>query len=185
MKKSFAIVVSALALFCSCNNTETPSSSPDSILPQEIRKQNIARIKNLEKEMHKSVVLDNVTATLAIKAYDDFAKLFPEDSLAPDFLFKAGEITTATKQYPQSLMYYKNITTNYPKNKLVDVSLYLQGVLLDNYLNDDAKAKIIYEEVIAKYPTSQYANDAKAAINNLGKSDEELIKEFEKKNKKK
>ena len=55
---------------------------------------------------------------------------------------------------------------------------------MDNFLNDDAKAKIIYEEVIAKYPNLSYANDAKAAINNLGKTDEELIKEFEKKNKK-
>ena len=53
---------------------------------------------------------------------------------------------------------------------------------MDNYLNDDEQAKTIYEEVIAKYPTSTYANDAKAAIKNLGKTDEELIKEFKKKN---
>ncbi|MCE3279043.1 MAG: hypothetical protein K0S44_1234, partial [Bacteroidetes bacterium] len=62
-------------------------------------------------------------------------------------------------------------------------SLYLQGYLLDNFLNDEVRAKAIYEQVIAKYPDMPYSADAKAAIKNLGKSDEELIKEFQKKNK--
>jgi outer membrane protein assembly factor BamD (BamD/ComL family) len=34
--------------------------------------------------------------------------------------------------------------------------------------------------VIEKYPESQLAKDAQASINNLGKSVEELVREFEK-----
>ncbi len=181
MKHLKTVLISGLFFFvASCGNNTLPSS-PETTQP-EIRKQYIDKIKKWEEEMHKSLTLDNVTAGLAVKSYDDFVKMFPDDSLSPDFLFKAGEITTATKQYPQALMYYQNITHKYPKYKLVDVSLYLQGFLLDNYLNNDAKAKEIYEEVIAKYPNSNYATDAKAAIGNLGKSDDELIKEFKKKN---
>ena len=131
------------------------------------------------------MTLDPNTAMIAVKAYSDFATYFPKDSLTPDFLFKAGEISTANQQYTSALTYYQTITSKYPKFKLVPESLYLQGYLLDNFLNDDAKAKIIYEQVIAKYPSLPYASDAKAAINNLGKTDEELIREFEKKNKKK
>ena len=175
------ILYSFALLIVSCvheNKTNTESAAAN----KQSRQQYIDKIKKWETEMHKSMELNSVTANQAIKAYDDFVKMFPEDSLSPDFLFKAGEITTATKQYPQSLQYYQQITNKYPKYKLYDISLYMQGVLLDNYLNDDAKAKIIYEEVIAKYPTSTYANDAKASIKNLGKSDEDLIKEFKKKN---
>ena len=82
----------------------------------------------------------------------------------------------------EALLSNKNITDKYPNYKNYTASLYLQGFLLDNYLNDDAKAKVIYEEVIAKYPTTIYADNAKMAIRNLGKSDDELIKEFKKKN---
>ena len=181
MKSITLFFLACIMLFvASCSNNNSPA--PTEAFKTDARAKMINNIKNEETEMHKSMQLNNVTATLAIKAYDDFAKQFPDDSLAPDFLFKAGEITTAIHQYPQSLMYYQNITKNYPKYKLYDVSLYLQGFLLDNYLNDDIKAKVIYEEVIAKYPNSSYANDARAAITNLGKSDEDLIKEFKKKN---
>ncbi len=175
------LVVGIVLFVAGCGNeNKTPTESAG--LKTVGREQYVLQIKKWEAEMHKSLELNTVTASQAIKAYTDFVNAFPADSLAPDFLFKSGEIATATKQYPQALMFYETITSKYPKYKLVDVSLYLQGVLLDNYLNDDAKAKVIYEQVIAKYPESSYARDARAAIGNLGKSDEELIKEFEKKN---
>lgn len=179
MKKIKLIVAAGITLFISSCSNEQPKQQDPAVLLHE---NSIAEIKKLETEMHKSAEINNVTAGLAIQAYSDFAGNFPDDSLSPDYLFKAAEIATATQQYPQALTYYKTITDKYPQFKLNRESLYLQGYLLDNFLNDDAKAKLIYEQVITKYPTSSYANDAKAAIDNLGKSDEELIKEFKKKN---
>jgi outer membrane protein assembly factor BamD (BamD/ComL family) len=182
MKILKGILVSTLILLAaSCGNEEKkPVVQPPKELPRE---QFLAQIRHYESEMHKSMTLDPNMATIAVKAYDDFAKNFPDDSLTPDFIFKAGEISTANQQYPQALMYYQTITTKYPAYKLAAESLYLQGYLLDNFLNDDPGAKLIYEQVIVKYPALSYAADAKAAIRNLGKSDEELIKEFQRKNK--
>lgn len=181
MKNPIVILITIFYLFMSsCSNNEQKEQR--AVDKPASRETNLKRIKNLEAEMKKSNDLSTATAGLAIKAYTDFVLIFPDDSLSPDFLFKAGQIATVTKQYPQALSYYKNITDKYPAFKYKQESLYLQGFILDNYVNDDAKAKIIYEEVISKYPGSTYANDAKAAINNLGKSDEELIKEFKKKN---
>jgi TolA-binding protein len=97
-------------------------------------------------------------------------------------IFKSAEIATATKQYPQALAYYQTIEEKYTSYSLYKESLFLQASLLDNFINDDAKAKVVYEKLIAKYPSSSYANDAKFAIANLGKTDEELHKEFMKKN---
>jgi outer membrane protein assembly factor BamD (BamD/ComL family) len=179
MKKIKLIIAAGITLFISsCSNEQQKQQDPAVLLHEN----SIVDIKKLEAEMHKSAEINNVTAGLAIQAYSDFAGNFPDDSLSPDYLFKAAEIATATQQYPQALTYYKTITDKYPQFKLNKESLYLQGYLLDNFLNDDAKAKLIYEQVITKYPASSYASDAKAAINNLGKSDEELIKEFKKKN---
>lgn len=178
--KLYIIAIISLLIVSCGSETQTKQQIP--VSKDSIRSQSIKQIKKFEAEMHQSMELNNVTAGLAIKSYSDFVKLFPEDSLCADFLFKAGEIATATKQYPQSLMYYKNITDKYPNYKNYSASLYLQAFLLDNYLNDDEKAKLIYDEVIAKYPATIYADNAKMAIRNLGKSDEDLIKEFKKKN---
>lgn len=173
----FSITLLSLS---SCGNDEP--KKVEMIITPSPQDQLKEQIKSLEAEMHSSMQLDNTKAGTAIKAYSDYAKSYPADSLSPDYLFKAAEILSAIQQYSQALSYYKTITEKYPNYKLVEESLYLQGALLDNFLNDDAQAKVIYEQLLAKYPQSKYASDAKAAINNLGKSDEELIKEFKKKN---
>ena len=181
MKSIKLILVAGIAIFIiSCRNNE--SSEIKEIAKEPPREQYLAQIKKLEAELHNSIDLNTQTAIAAIKAYSDYVMFFPNDSLAPDYLFKVGEIATAIKQYQQALVNYQVITEKYPNFKYIQESLYLQAYLLDNFLNDDAKAKIIYEQVILKYPTSSYANDAKAAINNLGKSDEQIIQEFKKKN---
>ncbi|MCW3083044.1 MAG: hypothetical protein JWP12_410 [Bacteroidetes bacterium] len=178
--KRILLGVITLTIVSCGNNTEQQSNQVSKEIP---RQHFVDVVKKYEADMHKSMTLDPDLAVLGIKAYDDFVSHFPTDSLAPDFLFKAAEVSTAIKQYPQALMYYQTITTQYPTFKLAPESLYMQAFLMDNFLNEDDKAKPVYEQVIAKYPTLPYANDAKAAINNLGKSDEQLIKEFEAKNK--
>jgi TolA-binding protein len=178
----FSVILSALAS-CTNNSEQEKPERLEIAAPKDPHKMMLEQIRKYEAEMHKSMELDQNMANIAVTAYDNFAKNYPNDSLTPDFLFKAGEISTANQQYKQALNYYETITKKYPDFKLAPESLYLQGYLLDNFLNDDGKAKGIYEEVIAKYPDLPYSKDAKAAIKNLGKSDEELIKEFEKKNK--
>ena len=180
-KIQYFIFSMALFSFASCGNNE-PKAEDKVLAVTDPRVELVNQINSLEAEMHSSMQLDNTKAGAAIKAYTDYARSYPTDSLSPDYLFKAAEILTAIQQYAQALAYYQNITDKYPTYKLVEESLFLQGAILDNFLNDDVKAKVIYEQLLAKYPKSKYTADAKAAINNLGKSDEELIKEFKKKN---
>ncbi|CAN5308301.1 hypothetical protein BH10BAC1_BH10BAC1_07870 [soil metagenome] len=178
--KIFIAIVSVIAV-ASCGN-DTKITEPEVSNIPDPKTELSSKIQNLESEMHSSMQLDNEKAAQALVAYSEYAKLFPSDSITPDYLFKAGEIATATQQYPQAVDYYKTISEKYPNYKLVQESLFLQAAVLDNFIDDDVKAKVIYEALIAKYPQSTYANDAKAAIKNLGKTDAELIKEFQKKN---
>ncbi len=178
MKKvKLFLVASGALLIASCGNNKNQNQPP--------REEYIAHIDKLAEEMHKMPAINDVTAGIAIQAYSDYSIFFPNDTLAPKYLFKAGEIATASKKYKTALGFYQTITNKYHDFRYIKESLYLQGFLLDNFLNDDAAAKVIYEEVIAKYPTTNYASDAKAAISNLGKTDQQLIEEFKKKNEKK
>lgn len=54
------------------------------------------------------------------------------------------------------------------------------GFVYENDLNDLENAKQTYEAFLQKYPNDpDFADDAQMALKNLGKSPEELIKEFE------
>lgn len=63
--------------------------------------------------------------------------------------------------------------------------MFLLAQLYDDafILNNESEARTIYHQILREYPKSSYANDAKACIQNLGKSDEQLVEEFLKKNK--
>jgi outer membrane protein assembly factor BamD (BamD/ComL family) len=183
MKKLIFFSFTAL-LLASCGG-ETGTNTPEKAEAKKAdRKEELHnQIQRLEGEMHRTPQLDNILAGQAVKAYDDYASLFPDDSLSPDYLFKAAEISTAIKQYPQAVAYYQNIISNFSKFRLIQECYFLEATVYDQYLNDDKKAKEVYESLIAEYPSSPYVPDAQAAISNLGKTDEELIREFERKNK--
>lgn len=169
-----------ILLIASCSNPKP--EEPKKLLPP--KEEYVLKVKEFETEMHKAVEIDNTIANNAITLYTEFALYFPEDTLAPEYLFKAGEVATAAKKYKRALDCYENILMNYTDYKHYRESLYLKAFLLDNFLNDDVAAKVVYKEVIKKFPDSNYAKDAKAAIDNLGKTDEQIIEEIKKKNKK-
>jgi TolA-binding protein len=59
--------------------------------------------------------------------------------------------------------------------------MFLKAFVYEDQLHDLNKAKKYYEEFLEKYPDSDFADDARISLQNLGKSPEELIKEFEEK----
>jgi hypothetical protein len=172
-------IICCSVLLVSCTRSTPPETGNPTV-----QKEQVELIRKLEKEMHASTTLNAELGKSAVHEYLGYAALHPGDSLSADFLFKGGEIATAIQAYSNALHCYEMITTSYPSFVYARESLYLQGYLLDNFMNEDAKAKIIYEQFLAKYSEGSYVADAKAAITNLGKTDEELIKEFEKKNSK-
>jgi TolA-binding protein len=67
----------------------------------------------------------------------------------------------------------------YPNHKRTPEALFYKAFVYDNQLNDDVKAGEVYREYLEKYPNHEYASSADASIKNLGKSDEDLVREFE------
>ena len=67
----------------------------------------------------------------------------------------------------------------YPNYEKASTCLFLQGFVYETQENDNAKAQNIYQEFISKYPNHSLIEDAKFSLNNLDKTDEEIIREFE------
>jgi outer membrane protein assembly factor BamD (BamD/ComL family) len=162
-----------LLIVASCQNT----TNPPLVEAGNSSTQNVKRasIQKLEKRMRCSRVLNTSVGQDAVHQYMAYAADYPEDTISDDYLFKAGEIATDLKHYPNAVKCYETISTLYPSFIHARESLYLQGVLFDSFLNDDARAKQVYEQFLSKYTYGNYVEDAKAAIANLEKADETTV----------
>ena len=87
MKTIKALLFTASVLLLSSCGSEEPKA-PEQRAPNESpKKVMLEKIRRYEAEMHRSMQLDPNTATLAVSAYDEYVRLFPEDSQSPDFTF--------------------------------------------------------------------------------------------------
>jgi outer membrane protein assembly factor BamD (BamD/ComL family) len=140
-------------------------------------------IDSIEERMQatRNMPLDHGTAMYAMRVYDEYASYFPDETKSPEYLFKAGELANSLQMPQPALNYLGRVMSKYPNYKNAPYALFMQGMIYDDQLKDTANARKIYQQVIEKYPESQLAKDAEASINNLGKSVEDLVREFEKK----
>lgn len=139
-------------------------------------------IDSIETKMQatRNMPLDQGTAMFAMRVYDEYASYFPDETKSPEYLFKAGELANSLQLAQPALSYLGRVMSKYPNYKNAPYALFMQGMIYDDQLKDTANARKIYTQVIQKYPESQLAKDAEASIKNLGKSVEELVREFEK-----
>lgn len=114
-----------------------------------------------------------------ILAYRSFAEDYPDDPLAPEYLFKAGDMAMNLNKPREAVQIFDRILNNYPDYEKIPQSLFLKGYIYENQLRDLTTAKKIYEEFLERFPEDEFADDAEMSIRNLGKSPEELIREFE------
>jgi tetratricopeptide (TPR) repeat protein len=145
-----------------------------------------AKIQALEKQMSEdNFTLDENgirTANELVSAYLDFADKHKESAEAPDYIYKAADLSLNLNNSKQSLDLYNRIIYQYPDFRKVPECLFLIGYIYENYFQELGKAREIYQSFLSKYPDHDFADDARISIENLGKSPEELIRSFEEKN---
>jgi TolA-binding protein len=146
-----------------------------------------SKIKDLEKKIGaEDFVMDEKgmqTADELIQAYISYAESHKDSPEAPDYLYSAADLSLNLNKSKQSLDLYNRIIYQYPDYKKAPECLFLVGYIYENFFQQYGQAKEIYESFLAKYPTHDFADDAAISIKNMGKSPEELIHEFEEKNK--
>ncbi len=144
------------------------------------------KIKSLEDQVYsENYVFDKdgmAKANDLLNAYISYADSNKDKPEAPGYLFKAADLAMNLNQADKALELYNRIYYEYPDYEKAPECLFLMGYVYENYLQNFGKAKEIYEEFIKKYPDNEFTDDAKVSIDNLGKSPEELIKQFEEQN---
>src|ERR1051326_7415259 len=154
MKKIFFfITLLILAVLSSCGD-HSRSTTPDRSV--FVHDSLLKKVDSLEKRIAatmKTSALHRQLAANAANAYIAFARKFPRDTKAANFLFKASDISAgALHQYEQAVSLLDQITRNYPSFKKLPMCYFQLGAIYDDDLNDDAKAKGYYDTFLEKFP---------------------------------
>lgn len=142
-----------------------------------------AKIAQLEEKLYgQQGQYINADAMELMKLYLRYADSLPDDPQSPDYIFKAADISLYQQPGEATIAMYDRILKTYPKHEHAPMCLFFKAFVYDNRLNDTASAHRYYNAFIASWPEHDFADDAAVAIRNLGKSPEELIREFEAQN---
>lgn len=114
-----------------------------------------------------------------INTAEAWALLNPAAEDAPVYLYKAAEVARSIRAFEQAIDLYAWIYRRYPEYENAPKALFLQAFTVEENLNDPERARPLYESFIREFPNDEFADDAQILLNNLGKSDEEIFREFE------
>ncbi len=139
------------------------------------------KIDSKEKLLYenKNGRINTKLAREVIIHYRYYAEKFPDDSLSVEYLFKAGDVSVGIAAYDNAFEYFKIISEKYPKSNRAAYSLFLQGYISENNLEDTLNARKYYNEFLEKYPNIEMAESARFSIFNLGKSAEDVMKQID------
>jgi hypothetical protein len=188
------VIIAVLFLLCACNNPPEQKNVP--VVPKDSIKvaavdtsatRDCAVLYKRARQMDSTILMalevDPAIANNTIRAFTDYAYYCESDSLSPIFLVKTAQIAMAINNPNQAKVVLDRVINNYPKFRNKPAAIFMLAQLYDErtLLNNEEEAKKLYEKIIFEYPKSEWASSAKAAIKLLGKTDEEIIEQFQKK----
>lgn len=140
------------------------------------------RIHAMEDSIFANPAFDRRGAIALLDVYQAFAKAYPTDSMAPEYLVRAAGIQRNLKDPQAAINLYDRVIRDYPDWKDVVVCYYQKGLIYQDDMKQLGEAKSAYEEVARRFPDHVFGKEAKIMIENLQYSDEELIERFKKQN---
>ena len=165
-----------LLLLCAC-------SSKSKGVEAATEAQLITTLGQLESQLRESTgtTLDTAKINTFVQNAKTLAERFPQDSLAPLYLFRAAELRHATGKWAEAIELWGTVDTKFKNYQRSPEALFMQGFVSENDLQDRKQAIRYYEIFLAKHPQHPMADDARALIENLKKgiTDQELIEQFE------
>jgi len=120
--------------------------------------------------------LDFRKADLYIQQSELYSILLPDEALTPTLLYRAGEIARSARNYEKALELYGKLYAQYPEFEKAPQALFMQAFILDNDLKRFDEAGQLYQQFIDQHPDDDFASSAQVLLENLGKDEEEIIR---------
>lgn len=97
----------------------------------------------------------------AFQKMDTLSQDFPEHSLKDDVLYLKSKIYYKKREFSTAAELLQNIIDNHPEEIRADNALYELAQLYEKQLDDQEKAKTLYEKLFIEYSGSTFAVDAR------------------------
>lgn len=145
------------------------------------REKTVKNISVLEKQLYsgQSMSFNRQKADSLLNLYEKFVTRYPKDTLAPKYLFQAAGLAMTLGDGKKSLALYEEFMKDFPDNPKAQVCLFFKAYIYENLIANFDKAKETYLLFIEKYPENEFVKDARVALMNIGKSPDQLVREFE------
>lgn len=181
------IIFSFLIFFCSafsCNqsgslensNSENASNSETLLIEIDALEAKLRKAKLVTDEMPAAQEL--------VKKSQSYSELHPQGQKTAAVLFNAADVARGIGEYGKAIQLWGKVWRNYPDFDKAPDAVFMQAFTYENNLKDIQNAKRYYLQFIEKYPKNPLREQVIIALKNLGRSPEDLIKEFQKNEKK-
>jgi len=159
------------------DNVQSKTSRIDSLVIAE---------ENYIKYLFDRILIDpddygvNRAASLKyVDAVEALALVAPDDERVPTNLYTAAEVARSLRTFPKAMSLYDWLIESYPNHTKTANALFIKGFILEQDYKRSDEAKQIYEEFLQKYPNHEMAASAKFLLDNIGKSDQEILQSME------
>jgi len=178
--KNLILLLTVFLPFIGCNQTNsTQSENSNPSVSAETLKTEIAELESILRKA-QDAKKDKTSAEALINKSQLFVGQFPKDSSVALILFKAADVSRGLGEYGKAIQMWGKVWRDYPDFEKAPLALFLQGFTFDSNLEDKANAKKYYERFLEKFPNHELAGQVKMLLSVIGKSSDELVKEFEK-----
>lgn len=177
LTRTFLFLFAALLAACGPKaGRKTPPSQAQ--MAQQFRDMENRLAQNLNQ-----MAIDTATADSLVNLGMEYAAQFHQDSLAPQFLFRAADVARGIGETGLSVSIWGKVSREYQDSPYAPEALFLMAFTLDNDLRDTARARQGYEDFLRQYPKHPLAGNAGELLRVLqsGKTPEDLIREFQQK----
>lgn len=103
-----------------------------------------------------------------LEKYVEFSEKYPDDSLAPAYLFKAAFLAASLPEYKKQIELFELIASKYPDTEYAPQAIALAAKSCTDYLNDKNKAKEYLLRLKNEYPQSPYSVNIDLQIEYVG-----------------
>lgn len=103
----------------------------------------------------------------ATSTLDSIYTEFPMHSLGDEILFQRYKIAYGLGEYEESAIYLEKVIDLYAMDILADNAIFALAELYQNELNDQEKAKELYQQLIFEHPGSLYVAEARKCYRTL------------------
>ncbi len=176
-------LIGIVGLLVACGGADSSADSQSEEQVTGIQKMNVDELNQEVLRRVKAVAEDSTgdrqLAKDLLEAYAVFGERFPNRANSAEYIFKAGEIAMNLNQTAKAIKLFTTVFDDYKDYEKRPYALFMKAFVIENQAENYPEATIYYKDFIRMFPDHPMADDAQYSIENMGKSPETLIREFE------